>query len=342
MKPKERYLNYALLSTAACQPNQSPFKEDTPIDLSTKRPPSHGAHFGIFKAYEHTPPFQSPPHGAEWPAKYCFPNLMAKQYAYSPGIFPYLFINPNCLPSPDIERKHEEPLYEQFGLPYRLPQDGLLFPFKLEPYAAHPHLYRQVDRHPDADRATLSSESSSSRGSSSPNDHELNHLPRQPPQVKLTEMQRRDRHSQARATQETTLSPSTKGSQLVASKSTKLRKWLSYPNLSSDSPSLRRRHPSWGSVGLRRVKSEQNLHLIRSQYSTGKICAPKKVFASSYYRNMKENAKECKENKDGISRSNNGTPTRFYRNYRKEVIGKLSGGSIMIVDYIRQCCFVHY
>ena len=67
---------------------------------------------------------------------------MAKQYAYSPGIFPYLFINPNCLPSPDIERKHEEPLYEQFGLPYKkTAQDGLLFPFKLEPYAAHPHLY---------------------------------------------------------------------------------------------------------------------------------------------------------------------------------------------------------
>lgn len=316
MKPKERYLNYALLSAANCEPKQSPFKEDIPIDLSTKRPPPNGHHsFGLFKAYEHAP-FQSPPHASEWTAKYCFPNLMAKQYGYPPAILPYLFINPNCLPGPELERKHEETIYEQFALPYRLPQDGLIFPLKVDPYA-QPHLYRHADRNLDGDRVALSSESSVSSASSSPYDHELLH--RQA--YDHHETMRRSQRTPMRPTEEVTMSPCNKGSQVVPNR-TKLRKSFSHPNLSN--ALSRRADLSSGSISLRRTKSEHNLHLIKSYPSPSKNCAPKKLFASNYYQNMKENSKECKENsnKDMANRSSNGTPTRFYRNYRKEVIGK--------------------
>ena len=316
MKPKERFLNYALLSAANCEPNQSPFKQDIPIDLSTKRPSPNDHNFGLFKGFDHSPFIQSPPHTNEWTtAKYCFPNLMAKQYGYPPAIFPYLFINPNCLPGHEIERKHEEAMYEQFGLPYRLPQDGVIFPFKLDPYA-HP-MYRHADRHLDGDRVALSSESSVSSASSSPYDYELHHR-----QVThdLHETLRRNHRTPTRPTQETTVSPSTKGSQVVGNR-TKLKKSFSHPNLCSTLQ--RRANLAEGGNSLRRTKSEHNLHLIKSYTSPSKICAPKKLFASNYYQNMKENSKECKENspKDNFNRSNNGT--RFYRNYRKEVIGKI-------------------
>lgn len=327
MKPKERYLNYALLSATNCEPTQNAFKEDIPIDLSTKRSPPSSHNFGLFKSFEHAP-FQSPPHGNEWTAKYCFPNLLAKQYAYSPAIFPYLFINSSCLPNHEMDRKHEEPLYEPYGLPYRLPQDGLLFPFKYDPYGqqhlAH-NLYRQQT---DGDRAALSSESSSSSVPSSPYDHEYQHMQQMHEQ---NETIRRTQRSNVRHTQEYTVTPTLKGSQMFSSiknikrnNRSKLRKSYSHPNLTK-LQSNRQNNTFDSSRNLRRTKSEQNLHLIKSSItSPSKICAPKKMFASNYYQNMKENVKECKENnnKEAFNQNHNGTPTRFYRNYRKEVIGK--------------------
>ncbi len=343
MKPKERYLNYALLSTAShCEPSQIPFKEDIPIDLSTKRssPPSDH-NFGLFKAFDHSS-FHSPPHGNEWTsAKYCFPNLLAKQYGYSPAIFPYLFINSSCLPSHEMDRKgHDESLYEPYGLPYRLPQDGLIFPFKLDPYAHHHHhhhhhphhlFHRQpVDRLSDGDRAALSSESSSSSVPSSPYDHEYQHMQQVQHEQQNETVRRTHRSGAVRLTQESTITPTLNGSQMLSSDKGntnrgKLRKFSSQPNLSLFPSAGRSNRPSNSTRNLRRTKSEQNLHLIKSlSISPTKNCAPKKMFASNYYQNMKENYKECKENsnKDALNQSHNGTPTRFYRNYRKEVIGK--------------------
>lgn len=320
MKPKERFLNYALLSSASCDQKQNLFKEDIPIDLSTKRPSPIGHNFGLFKACDH-PQFPSPPHGAEWSAKYCIPNLMAKQYGYPPAIFPYLFINPNCLPGHEIERKHEDPLYEQFALPYRLPQDGLILP--LNPYGQH--LYRNPDRTSDGERAPLCSESSSSSASSSPYDqHEYYHPQPQPQEYQ--DKSKRTYRSVPPPTQEHIISPSTKGSQVVSSRA-KLKKSFSFPNLSPTS----KRSSLDQSTNVRRIKSEHNLHLIKSSVSPSKICAPKKIFASNYYQNIKENSKECKENnnKDVGNRCGNGGTTRFYRNYRKEVIGKSASAGLM-------------
>ena len=311
MKPKERYLNYALLSSANCDQSPNHFKEDIPIDLSTKRPNNSSTkhNFALFKDFDHTP-FPSPPHLNEWTAKYCIPNLMAKQYGYSPAIFPYLFLNSGCMPGHEIGRKHEEPLYEQFALPYRLPQDGLIFPFKVDPYAHN--LCRHQDRQSDGERAPLSSESSSSSSvSSSPYEHhEYYHS-------HSHEFQEMNRYYRPvpQPTQEPVISPSTKGSQVVSSKA-KLKKSFSFPNLVAVSKVTKQ---SDKCDSMRRTKSECNLHLIKSYISHNKICAPKKLFANNYYQNKKENSKECKENN---TKNINGTPTRFYRNYRKEVIGK--------------------
>lgn len=199
MKPKERFINYGLLSTNNCEPNQSSFKEaDIPIDLSIKKPVAiaNEGHFGIYKDYVDRTPFLSPPHPSshlnEWPAQYCITNLMAKHYGYhSNNLFPYLFINPSCLTSPEvIEKKPDPVILDPYMLPYRMhPPDGLLFPFKIDPHQHHHHnhnsyhLYNGQYHHPrdrhashHVDNPPLSIESSSSTPSSSSSPYEY-HIP---------------------------------------------------------------------------------------------------------------------------------------------------------------------
>ncbi|KAI2810659.1 hypothetical protein BLOT_001822 [Blomia tropicalis] len=345
MKPKERYLNYALLSTATHHHNQSPppfTKQDIPIDLSMKRPNSGtNGHLGLFHNHydHHTAPFShSPPHPSEpWPTtKYCFPNLVSKQYGFngtaSSAILPYLFINPTCLP-PEHEKRllhhhnrhHavDHSVYDHpFALPpgYRLPiqDDPLIVPFKLDVPYGHggPIFGRHSDRQSDSDQPPPSSSESSSSTASSPYDHNHHHiLHHNHHQESQTIVDHRTTTSQPMTKNS---SSTINGSQLsIAIASGKLRKASSQPNL-------------FGLIiasplsTLRRSKSEQNLHLIKSFDNSPKICAPKKMFASNY---SKESAKENGNKEKPLTVTTTTTSptrptanTRFYRNYRKEAI----------------------
>lgn len=318
MKPKERFLNYALFPSTNCETNASLFKEDIPIDLSTKKPTPNGHSYSLFKEYEH-PTFHSPPHFTDWAARYCFPNLVAKQYGYPPNIFPYLFINSNCLSGTDLEKRRDDTLYEPFGLPYRLPQESVVLPFKLDPYAAIQQKGRILERPP------LSTESSSPSSSSSPyNSHEY-------PSPNYNDTKRSPPKRSSQASPESSELKNFKGSHhSVPNQTAKLKKSLSFPCLKS----AFKRHnkptrPPSPNI-LRRTKSECNLHLIKSYSTSSKICAPKKLFASNYYQNkLKENQSENKHGNgnsssttNGNNKVTNGSQTRFYRNYRKEVLGE--------------------
>lgn len=327
MKPKERFLNYGLLAPDNCEPNQSPFKEDIPIDLSVKKQVSipSGHPFGLFKEYEHSP-FLGAPHLGDWAARYCFPNMVAKHYGYSPNLLPYLFINPNCLPGPEIEaKKRGEAILDPFLLPYRLPQDGVLFPFKIDPFSSPPYHHpkeRQSDRPP------ASTESSSSSSSSSPYNHQEYHLPEYPDTrnhdvTKSTGQIKPDDGSNHHSNHPNHHHTSQVGSQDISAQKAKLRKFLSYPCLPS-LPELKERTAGRKSPterALVRSKSECNLHLIKWNSTPTKACAPKKLFASNYYQNkMKEDSTKINDNHTKADQMADDMQTKFYRNYRKEVI----------------------
>lgn len=308
MKPKERFLNYALFPTST----NEPFKEDIPIDLSTKKPSPVNSRRHPYGLDFDPPSFpHSPPHINEWAARYCFPNLVAKHYGYPPSIFPYLFINP--LNGSDlVKARRDESLYDPFALPpYHHRRE--IFPFKLDPY--HAAAFQAKDQQ-HLERPPPSTESSSPSSSSSPYNHG------EYPSPSYGETRRCS--SKPPSTTDSNELKTSKGSHSsVSNRTAKLKKSLSFPCLAAFS----KRDPPSGSSqfkSLRRTKSECNLHLIKS-YSISKIVAPKKLFASNYNQNKQkqDSPKEC--NNATVSSSNgkssNGQ-TRFYRNYRKEVIGK--------------------
>ncbi|KAF7490198.1 hypothetical protein SSS_09177 [Sarcoptes scabiei] len=157
MKPKDRLINYAILSSATTtthrpliNPIASPFKEDIPIDLSIKKPIKsieNESSSNLYKEFER-PEFLSPPptkHPIQnWLPQhttgFCFPNIISKHYGHHhPNhLFPYLFINPECLTQNNLIKKSETNILDPFVMPYRLNgPDGLLLPFKSLEHSHH-------------------------------------------------------------------------------------------------------------------------------------------------------------------------------------------------------------
>lgn len=188
MKPKERFYSYALLPSN-CDHDASGVKDDSPIDLSTKRqspivPIVHSISpfaSSDFDAHSIT----SPLNYSEWPSKYLLSNTSARnlQTQAPSSLLPYLLLNRPCFDVPP--RVAESPIeyrtskngliYDQYGNKYTIgqgPSGPSLIPLRSSPIIDIPKsgVYERV-AHNGSHRSSLNNSSSTS-SSPSTNSHQ--------------------------------------------------------------------------------------------------------------------------------------------------------------------------
>lgn len=173
MKPKERFYGYALMPTN-CDRDATNVKDDTPIDLSTKRQSPIVHSISPFASSDFEPhSIDSPLSYNEWSSKYLLSNQTARnlQIQTNSSLLPYLLLNKTCLDSPnadsglDLKTSKNEIIYDQFGNPYRVGVDHSVIPLRSSPYI---DLYKTNAFNKVAQNGSHLSSNNSSSNSSSP------------------------------------------------------------------------------------------------------------------------------------------------------------------------------
>lgn len=204
MKPKERFYGYALLPN--CDRNASAVKDDSPIDLSTKRQHSplvhslspfaaiaasdfephsidHSIDHPIDKTIDHSIDHPLGPSLAysDWSAKYLLSSSAARnvQLQTNPNLLPYLLLNRTCLDVSSavadaaiaLKNHKTDIIYDQFGNPYSVGADHSVIALR-SPYF---DLYKTNAIKRSAQNGShISSPNTSSSNSSTPSTNSTN------------------------------------------------------------------------------------------------------------------------------------------------------------------------